>query len=34
MGHPGSVSRNVRIVENAGSGELLKLKEKMFKFKD
>jgi len=34
MGHPSSVSRNVRIVENAGSGVLLKLKEKMLKFKD
>lgn len=34
MGHPSSVSRNVRIVENAEDGALLEWKEKMLKFKD
>lgn len=34
MGHPSSVSRNVRIVENAKSGELQDLKSRMLKFKD
>jgi REP element-mobilizing transposase RayT len=34
MGHPSSVSRNVRIVEEAQRGELMGLKQKMLKFKD
>ena len=34
MGHSSSVSRNVRLVEDARFGELQELKEQMFKFKD
>jgi REP element-mobilizing transposase RayT len=34
MGHPSSVSRSVRIVENTQGGELLEFKNRMLKFKD
>ena len=34
MGHPSSVSRGVRMVEDDKDGELLKLKREMLKFKD
>ncbi|VGO20205.1 hypothetical protein SCARR_02266 [Pontiella sulfatireligans] len=34
MGHPSSVSRNIKLMESATKGELWTLKQKMLKFKD